>query len=484
MNHHSFPRFLFPVLVALPTLALPAVAQSPNLLLTFSQQERTLSGSGGTVLQNLMPNEIVELDWTTVPCGLVSAEKFMPRTSFHTMAGDENGDGTYWNPTLFGRIDGLCAAFGAAGSASTNPRDVFWSPSSASGINISAQPLRPGDVGRIVNLPSDGQVQYFMRQEQFNQALGLPLATPIDVDDIAWSPNYGVLFSLEADIAANPYCGPALVRDGDVLCVPGWAITWTPDMRVGAVLPNSAFIVYTEAQMDAFVTAANVTDRNGFCLTTAVDVKGLEIDWAAPPSTTVVACSGVTVPVPNLLFTTETMTGGSILTTAFGGQIYGSTCGLVGTSCGFGPTLGNQVGIQPASSALGAPSYINALTSSRVCRYTLEPQLNVLPYGGAGGPGTNVDVGSPWLWNFVFIELVPPTVPVSLTVAPFFSALCFPDLYTPSLNFWTIAAAPGGFGTFATPVIPVGYTGKVLFQSLAFGGSGLELSTPTVIDVQ
>ena len=32
-----------------------------------------------------------------------------------------------------------------------NPRSVFWSPSAAMGTNISALPLRPGDVGRIVN---------------------------------------------------------------------------------------------------------------------------------------------------------------------------------------------------------------------------------------------------------------------------------------------------------------------------------------------
>ncbi|MEZ6037583.1 MAG: hypothetical protein R3F29_08885 [Planctomycetota bacterium] len=480
LTHTSLLRSLLPL-----TLALPAVAQAPEFLLTFSQAERTLSGSGGTVLQNLAPNEIAHINWWAQPCSSLTTEKFSPRTCMQTMAGDENGDGLYWNPAIFGSIDALCAPMNAAGIASTNPREVFWSPSAAMGTAISGLPqLRPGDVGRIVNFPTDGQVQYFMRQEQFNQALGLPLATPIDVDAITWSPNYGVLFSLDADTPANTFCGPMMVRDGDVLCIPGWAITWTPDMRVAAVLPNSAVVGYSEAQMDLFVANAGVSDRFGACITTAVDVEALEIDWSAPPSAAGIGCSGAFVPMPELIFAVETGTGGSLLCTAGGGTIYASPCGLVGTPCGFGPTFGDQIGIAPASTALGAPSHVNALCATSVHTYVLEPQQHVLAYGGAGGPGTNIDVGSPWLWNFIFIEFVPPTVPWSLTVAPTFSAFCFPDLYTPSLNFWTIAGAPGGYGSFATPAIPASWSGKILFQSLAFGGSGLELSTPTVIDVQ
>jgi hypothetical protein len=32
--------------------------------------------------------------------------------------------------------------------------------------------------------------------------------------------------------------------------------------------------------------------------------------------------------------------------------------------------------------------------------------------------------------------------------------------------------------------IPANWQGKVLYQSIGFGGSGFELSTPVVIDVQ
>ncbi|MBL8753778.1 MAG: hypothetical protein JNK15_10800 [Planctomycetes bacterium] len=475
-----------PLLRSFLPLCLPAVAvaQIPQFALTFSQPETTASGSGGTVLQNLRPNEIVTYDWLAGPCATVSAEKFVPRTCFHTMAGDENGDGLYWNPALFGTIDALCGRQLPAVAGTQNARTLFWSPSAAMGTTVSALPLRPGDVGHIVNLPGDGQVEYFMRQEQFNQALGLAPATPIDVDAIAFSPNYGVLFSLDADIAATTVCGPTFVRDGDILCVPGWAVTWTPDLRVGAVMPNSAAVVFTEAQIDALVVNAGVTDRFGACIPNAVDLESIEIDWSAPPPPPAFPCGGIAIPRPHLIFATETMTGGSLLTTVGGGTIYAGPCGPVGTPCPGGPTWGPQIGIRPASTTTGAASFVNAITDARVCRYVLEPQQHVLPYFGAGGPPTTIDVGSPFLWNFVFIEIAPPVVPVSLTVAPAFSALCFPDLYTPSLTFWGAAPAPFGFGSIATPAIPPLWSGKLLFQSLAFGGSGLELSTPTVIDVQ
>ena len=55
-------------LLPLLSLAAAAAAQGPDLLLTFSQPERTLSGSAGTVLQALFPNEIVHLDYIGVPC--------------------------------------------------------------------------------------------------------------------------------------------------------------------------------------------------------------------------------------------------------------------------------------------------------------------------------------------------------------------------------------------------------------------------------
>ncbi len=462
-----------------------ATAQGPDLLLTFRAPEKTLSGSGGSLLQNLFPNEIHHLGWSSGPCTAMSTEKWSPRTCMHTMAGDENGDGQYWNPAIFGTIDALATPISLSPVVGgVNPRSVFWSPSAAMGTNISLFPLRPGDVGRISNVPSDGQVEYFMRREQFNQALGLPLATPIDIDAIAFQPGMGVFFSLDSNIAGMTMCGPALILDGDLICVPDWAITWTPDFRVAAVLPVSASVVITEAQFDAFVVAAAVTDKNGLCIPNAVDLESIDFDWQGPVSQ-MFPCPGAVMQLPHFVFSTETMTGASLLTTIGGGQIYTGLCGPTGTACGSGPTFGPQLGIQPVSATQGANSFVNGLAFTWTARYVLEPQLHQLNYGGAGGPPTTIHMGSPWFWNFTWIEFVVPTVPGSITVAPFWSSTCFPDLYVPSLIPWVMPVpAPGGFGTFLSPAIPNGWTGKLLFQSLAFGGpTGIELSTPTVIDV-
>ena len=481
MNHLTLSRLFVPA-----TLAAAALAQGPDFLVTYSQPEVTLSGSGGTNLRFLAPNEIAHLEWSAGPCSSLSAEKWAPRTCFHTMAGDENGDGTYWNPAIFGSIDALVATMSTTPIGGVNPRTVFYSLSAAMGTNISGIPgLRPGDVGRIVRTGvGDGQVEYFMRQEQFNQSLGLPLNTPIDVDAIAFSPNYGVFFSLDQDIVANTICGPMLIQDGAVIMVPAWALTYTPDFRIASVLPVSAAVLYTEAQIDAFVNNAQVTDRFGVCLTTGIDLESLEIDWGGP-NVTVFPCGGAVLNAPSLIFSCETMTGASLLTTAGGGTIYSGLCGATGRGCGGGPTPGSQMGIQPTSAAVGAPSYVNGLLGTFTWRYTMEPQQHVQNVFPAGAPfgATSIEVGSPWLWNFVFIEIVPPTVPGSFPAFPF-SLFCFPDIYVPSFTFYMPAAAPGGFGAFPMPAIPANWQGKVLFQSFAFGGSGIELSTPVVIDVQ
>ena len=111
-----------------------ASAQGPDFLATFSQPERTLSTSGGTVLQGLFPNEIAQINWSTSTCATFSAEKWTPRTAFHTMAGDEDADGVYWNPTIFGEIDALLSIPNPTTTVGgTNQRTVFYSPSTAMG---------------------------------------------------------------------------------------------------------------------------------------------------------------------------------------------------------------------------------------------------------------------------------------------------------------------------------------------------------------
>lgn len=472
-------------LSAAAALAAAAVAQGPNFLVSYSQPENTASGSGGTVLGQLLPNEIAYLDFVAGPCPGASAEKWLPRTAAHVMAGDENGDGTYFNPAIFGNVDALLAAPVAATPVAVDTqRSVFWSVSAPIGNTVSATPFRPGDVARIVrNGFGDGQVEHFMRQEQFNIALGRPPAAPIDVDAIAFQPNFGVWFSIDVDTPCNTACGPVLVRDGDVVCIPGWALGYTPDLRIAAVAANSAVVVHPEAQMDLFTVNAGVTDRFGVCLTNVLDVEALEIDLTGP-TTTVTPCAGFVLPVPTLLYTCETGTGASVLTTRAGGQIYNTLCGPAGTACSSGgPTWGPQFGVRPASTTTGAASHVDGLAFARSCNHVLEPQqhvMNVFPFGAPFG-ANQIDYNNPFVLSLILIELVPPVVAPSFPAFPF-SLFCFPDLYAPSIFPWT--PVPTGWGSFPMPAIPPGYTGKVLFQGVGFGSGSFELSTPTVIDVQ
>lgn len=473
-------------LLTFAAFAATAMAQGSDLLLSFRFPELTLSGSGGTVLQTLHPNEVALLEWSTAPCPGASAEKFVPRTCFQTMAGDENGDGAYWNPSLFVEVDALCTALLTPAAFNANARSMFWSPRLVMGTVISApNQLRPGDVGRLRNDPflfaPNGQVEYFLTQEQVNQSLGLPLTNVLDVDAIAYRIGIGVFFSLDADVLANTQCGgPTLIRDGDLLGIPDYAITWTTDGRVQSLAPGvTASVVYSEAAIDAMVAAANITDRFGNCITTAIDLESIEID---PQGSTAASfpCPGTPFQAPDFVFATETMTGASLVTTVGTGSVYIGPCGGTARTCGGGPTYGPQLGIQPASSTLGAASWVNGLAFASACRHVFEPQVHNLNYTGGGGPGTSIDIYSPFALNISCVEFIPPTVPASLTVAPPFSLLCFPDLYAPSFNWWF--PYPAGFSTMPTMAIPAGFTGKLLFQGIGIGGSGFELSTPCVID--
>ncbi len=454
----------------LPTflLAFSAAAQGPALLFTTSQVEQTLSGSAGTVLGTLRPNEVAIAEFN--PCPLVSAEKWAPRTCYDTMAGDADANGWIFEPGRFGRIDALLdmPSSGAPGSQ----RTVYFSPSVPMGTAVSGAPgLRPGDTGRIVyNAAGFGMVEHFLRAEDVQIALGLP-PTPVvvDVDAIAASPNLGVFFSLNQNLPVAAACGLGFVQDGDVIVIPAAAITWTPDLRVAAVVPGSAELCYSEAQMDLFVQAANVTDATGACVTTIGDLEGLEIDWAGPVIG-VPGCTGTATARPALAFSGSTLTGCGVLTTAAGGQIWAPFCGPLASACGTGPTFGNQMGVQPVSATLGAPSFVNALALGRGPRFVLEPQQSVAPLGS---PAV-VDMFSPGGFNFVFAAVAPPVVAPCFP----FPNLCFPDVY---VGGWVWSTTTfGGFSTFATP--PISMPVKVVFQAATFVGPNLVLSTPATVE--
>lgn len=450
------------------------LAQGGDLIYTTSTVEQTLTGSGGTVLQTIHPNDIVGLP--VFPCPRL-AEKWLPRNAFMTMAGDEDGDNAYWEPGLLGRIDALLTTQTFTGMPN-NGRKVWYSPSVSMGTTVSGAPgLRAGDIGRIVRTGAgDGKVEYFIRQEAINNALGLPLTTTINVDAAAFGPNQGLFLSLADDIACNPCGGPVLLRDGDVFCLPPSAYALTAMLTIGATAANSAVVVYTEAQMDAFVANAQVTNRFGACVPAAIDTTALEIDFSIAASLVLPGCTGTPVFVPTLLFTTESLTGGAILTTAGGGQIYTAGCGPMGTNCGSGPTLGQQIGLRPPMATLGIPSFVNALAWSRVFTYTAESQVAQIPMGTPA----RIDFNTPGLNTWVFLTFA-PTGPGAVAPSTAFTwgMLGHPDYYlTP--NF--MGVIPGGFATYVSPPIP--FVCDLVFQGVTISSAGLiEASTPTMIEV-
>ena len=469
------------------TLAAPlalVTAQGPDPLVTFSQTETTMSLSGGTVLQTIHPNEIAQVRYAgQPPCPIFNTcEKWSPLTCMQTMAGDEDADGLYWNPALFGEIDALCLPSAAASMPSHNPRSVFWSPSATMGNYNTVQPFRPGDVARI---HVSGNVQHFLRQEHVNKALGLPLNYPVDVDAIAYQYGLGVYFSIDVD---TPYpvqtaCGLVVVQDGDLIAIPHSAIIWSSDRRVSSVLPNSAGVIRNEAQFGAMLAASGIGDRFGNAITQAIDLESLDIDQSTQASVTTFTWGSWSVAVPDFLFSTESMTGCGILTTIGGGTIPWGPCSPMAMAAP-NASSGVPLGVQPVSWAVGAASYVNSLAFATTKRFVLEPQQHHLNYGLGGGPGTTVAIGSDFPLVFTWIELVGAPLPGCITVAPFVSPTCFPDYFFPSNMFWNMQAVSGGFGSFPTPAIPIGWSGKLLFQSAALNGSTFELSTPAIVDVQ
>jgi hypothetical protein len=335
--------------------------------------------------------------------------------------------------------------------------------------------IRPGDTARIVRIGNaDGQVEYFLRLEQVVQALGMLNGSIVDVDAIAADPFYGVFFSLDVDTPVNCGCSTTFVRDGDVIMIPPAAITWSSTQTVQSVVLGSAVVVYTEAQMDAFVGNAVVSNANWQCLGLIGDLEALDLDWNAPVSAIQPCSSSAVLQVPGLAFAGETMTGCSVLTTANGGSILQRGCATLGTSCWMGPTTGAQIGLQPPTSN-GVPSYVNALTTAFPRQFTTEPQQHQFAPGGTAV----LDLYSPCPITAVFARFDatgPNTVAPSLS----YWNLHFPDEYITGNALAVLVT--GGYQTLNFGVIPVPC--KIVWQAAGISTwNTIELSTPATMDI-
>ncbi|MEC7584911.1 MAG: hypothetical protein VYE77_11385 [Planctomycetota bacterium] len=452
-----------------------AWAQS-DILFTMTKKVETIKGS--FFLQQVEPNEIIRLRWHPGPD---KSEKWAPRPMFHAQAGDEDGDDNYWNPALFGQIDALLSP--TWGGGPTNPRDTFFSPSVPMGTSVSlGQGLRPGDVGRIRKLSGlDGKVEYFITAEQIQLSLGIgPAPAFVNVDAIAYEPNIGVMFSLEDDTPTGLPTGPGLVQDGDVLLIPPGALSLSSSGTISAVVPGSAVLAYSEADMDALVANATVSNNVGMCVDKIRDTDALDIDLMLPPASVVPSLFGL-LPVPHVMFAGESLKGGAILDSQFGGQIRGHRGGPLGNHCAIGATMGRHLGLQHGF--FGVDCSVNALVTAQVCTFVTEtptPQVAVstAPQIHWHSPVSGMSLQ---MMLVSFVPSGPGAVPV--TAASPWGGDCYPDLYLGGGGPHVLGSAfgSGEYGTWPLPAIP--FAADLLFQMLTLGGSGVELSTPTIIEV-
>ncbi|GAB4137802.1 MAG: hypothetical protein Fur0037_03130 [Planctomycetota bacterium] len=468
---------MLPVTTVLILLVPGPYLLAQDYLFTTTLPEETASGSGGTFLRHIHPNEIAHL--SALPCPN-SAEKWAPRTMFHTQAGDEDGDDSYWEPSLFSKIDALVATWANNPLGLSNQRTVYYSVAAPMGTMVSGPPgLRPGDVARIARIgTSDGMVDYFFRAEDVQASLGLP-PTPliVDVDACASDQNLGVFFSIESDQVC-PLCtsGTTLVRDGDVLFVPSGAISWTTAGTVGSVAPGSAVVLHSEAQMDAFVTNAGIANHLGVCVQQIVDVDALDIDWSGAMAGAVPTCFGA-APFPHLVFAGESLTGGALLDTQSGGRIHPGVCAPYGTNCGVGVTTGLQIGLRPPTVAQGISSSVNGLASPRVFRFVSEAEVPQIAVNTAA----SIDFASPSALTWVFLAFAPSgpaMVPSSLPFPP--AIFCYPDYYAPPFFMGWINTGTG-FGTYTSPPIP--FPVDLIWMGVGIVNGNIEISTPSMVEV-
>lgn len=477
-------------------------AQQPtSLLFAPKAGEETRSGSNGTVLRNLMPRSIGVV--TPNAALTASAEMFAPSFALQTMAGDEDANGQIYAPDITGPIDALAVLpYEWDPQLGVLPRtrpvtilDCYVSPTHDVGIAVSGAPgLRKGDCGRFVRTAAgNGQVQYFITAEQLITALGMfdsatlqPL-TPADInlDAITVSFDRHIFVSFADDhmmrLQRNGGLVNVLVQDGAVVCIPG--PTWVPNARgeVANVLPNRGVVVFSEAQVDALVVNAALTDNTGACVPAIGDTESLALDLNGGTFTS--QWGNQVLTWPHLLLTGETMTGASVITTRAGGQIARVNGGALARGCGTGPTNGLQTGI----AASGTVSSLGALETlaKEPCWFVLgSPTAN-----GLGGP-VEVHVGTnmPVMNALIGFGLGALPVSPSISFLPWSpNTPCFPELYPTIVPnpFFAVALAAGAgsarFGvlTFAgSPVVAPG----ILFQAVTASGGALHLSSPITLN--
>lgn len=466
--------------LALAGLIATTVQAQNALLYTPKHQEISQQCAGAPAHNQVRSNE-VEYVRPTVNQPYES-EQFAPLQSYTTAIGDHDADGDYWAPHLFGRapavagepfsgIDALVRPRNQNGACHENARSVFISSSERVPHCLGAAfgwPVTPGDVFRV--LPG-GRAERFISEAQVRQAFGINDPVNVDAACFYWhpEPNQGGIYLSFEDTEMSAVLG--VIQDGDLLWIPSASIAWGVSpydacLVVQNVMAGSGQILRTEAQMDARVANANVSDETGAQVLQIVDLDGLTRD----PQGGFVAAGH-----PHMWFSGEGLRGCSVLTTAGGGQI--AVAG--GVSLGAAPaapTTGGHLELLPTKGTLDGLAVID-----NDCHLTLDTTTPQCPAGcfpaievGGGVPGNPV-----WLLlDVAFDQCAPDPVAVA------FPNCSYRELY-PVAGFLgpiVIGADGCAVGTIA---LPGGFAGlHVRAQAVSLDAAGNPmLSTPLTIDL-
>lgn len=407
---------------------------------------------------------------------------FQTRQACEVMWGDQDGDGSFAEPTLFGRIDALLPPFHVGGGAiQPNGRNVWFSPEVQTTALVGAPLLHEAELGRM--LPN-GVLEEFINRAQVYAAFGLPAAAQANIDAAAMVWNVGLFLSFENAVNINTAFNGMVagVPDGAILAIPFNSIVWAASAYDGAavvanVVAGSGVIVLGEPQVDALVAASGIRDNAGVPVMAIGDTDGLEAD----PQGGMFFSQGLVEHqqfpggmVPNLIFCGQNLTGGGIVSTSgniavVNGVPMGNAAGAT-TGADLGLVTAGGVGSLNGLGLTGVvqPRFVTACTSRLLAPGNINFEV-------AADPGGVV--------LFALQHLPPPASGIFPCVGLGFAG--FPDAYLLPPTPHGGVVAGGWFAptpiAVPPPVWALAAGSVLLVQALHLtAGGALELSTPSV----
>ena len=391
-------------LILLVLLAFPAAGMADEIgkgmLYTTLSNEKSNQSSVPYDSINRVRDEEVQY---VVPESTLAftSKQWATHMGYNFLVGDLDGDGSYYQTPIFGKIDALLHPRDANGDRvnTINMRQLFFSvPIELTSSVVAAAPfvntLNPSSVGRIV---PGGQFELFISHAQVGTAFGINPEEKHNLDAVMlhltdqWDKkDQGIYLSFEETVTIDNFGISYTVHDGAVLRIPEGGITWgvsTYDgvsQLVAAVVPYCGEIIMTESEMDAYVSKATVNDNGGTKVCFIGDLDGLTL-----PTVSGSFSSQYATKIHHFWFCGEDSNGGgAILST----EAFGSIPSLNGVSManndpGTGATTGEQVG-------LVTPNGVGSLNGLALSADDLPHFVLATGTPGPSGPGViDVQIG-------------------------------------------------------------------------------------------